>query len=179
VDYRAAVRPRSVGRSTRATRRTRGDRWLRLPHAYWTDQHYRTLSMPAKTVLLIALSRPAGFSLPEHKGPDRYGASPDSIGDGLRELINTGLLYRDHEWVSAPRSTNGWTQRHLYTLHDAFSAVELDKAARSRDAKPDTDTDTGTDTDTVAVAVAVAGEVASEVPAGDQVIDLTAYRRSS
>lgn len=122
--------------------RTRNDRWLRLPHAYWVEGYYRTLSLPAKVVLLIALSLPDGFPLPEDRGPGWYGVSPDTIGTGLRELININLLQRRWEWVRAPRATHGWTQQHQYTLLGSFSTEERNKAARGRDEVIDPDPDT-------------------------------------
>ena len=41
-----------------------GDWWLQLPYAYWMEGHFLTLSLPAKAMLLIALSLPDGFRLP-------------------------------------------------------------------------------------------------------------------
>jgi hypothetical protein len=46
-----------------------GELWLKLPYTYWRDQHYIRLSLRAKTVLLIALSLPTTFYLPQDKAP--------------------------------------------------------------------------------------------------------------
>lgn len=121
--------------------RTRGNRWLQLPHAYWTADHYRTLTLPAKAILLVALTRPDGFQLPERFGPDWYGISPDTVGDGLRELIKRELLNREFTWVEASRAAHGWTQVHRYTLLGPYSAAARTAATRSRDTDTDTDTD--------------------------------------
>jgi hypothetical protein len=52
--------------------------YLKLPHAYWTERHYETLSLPAKAILLVALSLRSRFPLPYERGPAWYGLSPDS-----------------------------------------------------------------------------------------------------
>jgi hypothetical protein len=111
---------------------TRDDKWLQLPLTYWLDGHYLDLSLAAKIALLIALSRPDGFPLPEHMAPDWYGVSPDLIGDGLRELLQKELLEREFEWIRAPRSETGWTQTVKYTLIGSFSAEARKEASRSR-----------------------------------------------
>lgn len=108
------------------------DRWLQLPHAYWLEGHYETLRLPAKVMLLVALSRPDRFPLPYEFAPEWYGASSDSAEEGLRELRNAGLLDVDQNWVLAPRSEIGWTVQLLYTLQGSFSQAERTKAARSR-----------------------------------------------
>ena len=33
-----------------------GENWLQLPHAYWLDEFHRSLSLPGKAMLLVALS---------------------------------------------------------------------------------------------------------------------------
>jgi hypothetical protein len=111
------------------------DRWLQLPHSYWLERHYETLHLPAKVMLLVALSLPDGFRLPYEFAPAWYGVSPDSAEEGLRELRNAGLLAVDLNWVPAPRSETGWTVQFLYTLQGSFSKAERTKAARGRTAK--------------------------------------------
>lgn len=112
--------------------RRRGDRWLQLPHAYWTDGHYRALSLPGKACLLVALTLQDGFQLPERCGPEWYGISPETVGDGLRELIKKELLNREFDWVRADRAAHGWTQVHHYTLLGPYSAAARAVAARGR-----------------------------------------------
>lgn len=80
------------------------DWWLQLPHAYWLEGHYKTLRLPAKVMLLIALSRPDGFPLPYDRAANWYEVSSDSAEEGLRELRDTGLLAVERNWVKAPRS---------------------------------------------------------------------------
>ncbi|MGH3614595.1 MAG: hypothetical protein ACRDRK_18800 [Pseudonocardia sp.] len=119
--------------------RTRGERWLQLPHAYWTENHYETLSLPAKTMLLIALTQNDRFKLPEERAPAWYGVSPDSAGDGLRELVSKGFLKRDFVWEEDIRADTGWTKRHLYTLLGSFSKAERKKASNIRNADENSD----------------------------------------
>jgi hypothetical protein len=115
------------------------DRWLQLPHAYWLDQQYKTLSLPAKIMLIVALSRPDSFPMPSHWGPRYYGISSDSTEEGLRELRRVGLLAVETNWVRAPRSETGWTEQLLYTLQGSFSTAERTKASRIRNHAPQDD----------------------------------------
>jgi hypothetical protein len=114
--------------------------YFRLPHAYWLEGHYISLSLPAKVMLLIALSRPDGFPLPYNRAPDWYGVSEDSAEEGLRELRNQELLSFDKRWIKAARSKTGWTEQYMYTLEGSFSEEECAKAAAFRgEAIPDLD----------------------------------------
>lgn len=116
---------------TRPTSKLLSERWLRLPHAYWLEGWTESLSLPAKVVLLIALSLDEGFYLPADRAPDWYGISPDSCDEGLRELRTVGLLASDYTWVKTARSDTGWTRQYTYTLIGSFSRDALDTAARS------------------------------------------------
>lgn len=113
------------------------DWWLQLPHAYWLEGHYKTLSLPAKVMLIIALSRPDGFPMPPRQTPRWYGVSSDSTEEGLRELRAAGLLDVEKTWVKAPKSPTGWTERPLYTLHGSFSSAERRKASLIRNGSVD------------------------------------------
>ncbi len=115
---------------------TRSDRWLQLPHSYWTGRFHETLSLPAKIVLLIALTLPDNFPMRKEMALDWYGVSPDLMGDGLAELGNAGLLVRTRDWVKAPRSDIGWTQVDQYTLVGPFSDDARKAASKSRFAAP-------------------------------------------
>ncbi len=94
--------------------------------------HYKTLYLPAKVMLLIALSRPDGFPLPYDRAPTWYGISSDSAEEGLRELRDTALLAVQRDWVKAPRSETGWTAVLMYTLQGSFSTAERKKVSRIR-----------------------------------------------
>jgi len=130
---------RSYRRPTKG--RTRGNRWLQLPHAYWTAGDYRALTLPAKAVLLVALTLRDGFELPERCGPEWYGISPDTVGEGIRELIKRDLLNREFDWVRADRAAHGWTQVHRYTLLGPYSVAARTAAARGRDGEDEIDVD--------------------------------------
>ncbi|MGH3906905.1 MAG: hypothetical protein ACRDTE_22395 [Pseudonocardiaceae bacterium] len=121
--------------------KTKFERWLQLPHAYWLEGHYAELSLPTKVILLIALSRDDGFSLPQDRAPQWYGISADSADEGLRELVNNGLLHREYRWKEEPRSDTGWTKRYTYTPIGSFSKAERKQASASRQSKPDDVTD--------------------------------------
>lgn len=111
---------------------TKFERWLQLPHAYWIEGHYTDLSLPAKVILLIALSLDDGFALPQDRAPQWYGVSADSADGGLRELVNKGLLYCEYRWEEDSRSDTGWTKRYTYTPIGSFSKAERKKASASR-----------------------------------------------
>ena len=105
------------------------ENWLQFPHSYWLEGHYKTLSLPAKVMLIIALSLQDGFWLPYDYARAWYGVSSDSAEEGLRELRDVGLLDVERTWVKAPRSATGWTERLLYTLQRSFATADRRKAA--------------------------------------------------
>jgi hypothetical protein len=114
------------------------DRWLQLPHAYWLEGHYRTLHLPAKVMLLIALSLQDRFPLPFDRARAWYGVSPDSAEEGLRELRQNQLLHAERRWFKTGRSDTGWAPQLRYTLQGSFSEAERKKASRfRRKATPD------------------------------------------
>jgi hypothetical protein len=118
------------------------DRYFQLPHAYWLEGHYKSLSLPAKVMLLIALSSPDGFPLPAKRARDWYGVSEDSAEEGIRELGNKQLLSFNRRWRKNARSETGWIEQRMYTLEGSFSREERKKAARFRaDAAADADDD--------------------------------------
>jgi hypothetical protein len=107
-------------------------RWFRLPYAYWHEDHFLRLSLPAKALLLVALSLPDGFYLPSERAQGWYGVSPDTAERGLRELRTAGLLHDDRHWVKDQRSETGWTERWTYTLTGPFSQDARRAAANAR-----------------------------------------------
>jgi hypothetical protein len=109
--------------------RSAGDSWLRLPYAYWLEDYFLTLSLPAKAMLLIALSLPDGFFLPSERVGTWYGISSDSAERGLRELREAALFHVNREWIRNQRSDTGWTERRSYTLSGSFSTSARAAAA--------------------------------------------------
>lgn len=101
---------------------TARQQYLKLPHAYWTERHYETLSLPAKAILLVALSLRPRFPLPYERGPAWYGLSPDSTERGLRDLEKAGLLDYDQDWIKNHRSPTGWIEQRLYVLREPYVA---------------------------------------------------------
>jgi hypothetical protein len=98
-----------------------GTSYMKLPYAYWEDGWYQKLEMPGKTLLLIALSlNNMGFILPEEKGPDWYGLSPDTVGRGLTELQQHQLLDVAEIPKPAPLAPEGFTLERRYTLRVPF-----------------------------------------------------------
>lgn len=117
-------------------------RWLQLPYAYWLQQHFLKLSLPAKALLLVALSLPDGFYLPSERAPEWYGISPDSTEKGLRELRNAGLLDHERQWIKDQRSDTGWRERWTYTLIGSYSPAAR-RAAATGKRKPRGSTEVG------------------------------------
>jgi hypothetical protein len=109
-----------------------GENWLRLPYPYWLDGYYLNLSLPAKAMLLVALSRPDGFYLPAERTKDWYGLSADSALRGLRELRSAGVLDYSKHWRKEQRSKTGWIEQRTYTLTGPFSSAARDAAANHR-----------------------------------------------
>lgn len=108
---------------------SRGEYWLQLPYAYWTEHHYESLTLPAKAMLLVALSLPDRFPLPYERCPQWYGISADTAERGLKELLAQDLLDFDQEWVKNHRSDTGWVEQRRYTLEGVYSQAARKKAA--------------------------------------------------
>ena len=90
--------------------------YFKLSFDYWLDRWHRSLDLPATAVLLIALSLPDRFLLPQHHGAQWYGISRDTVRRGLLTLQRMGLLsYRTVE-KPAPTAPAGVTRDRLYSL---------------------------------------------------------------
>ncbi len=109
--------------------RSRGEYWLQLPYAYWTEHHHETLALPAKAMLLVALSLPDGFPLPYDRCPQWYGISADTAKRGLKELTAKSLLDFEQDWIKNHRSDTGWVEQRQYTLQGVYSQAARKKAA--------------------------------------------------
>ena len=95
--------------------------YFKLPHAYWLEGHYRTLSLAAKAMLLIALSLPADFRLVYERAKPWYGLSGDTAGRGLRELVKADVLIAASHYVKDPKSDTGWREERHYKLIGSYS----------------------------------------------------------
>ena len=99
-----------------------GDNYFGLPFAYWTDEQawYRTLSLPAKAMLLVGSTLKPGFILPGERVPEWYGISESTAQRGLHELREVGLLNRSISYKSTPLEKVPLTEVHHYTLVPPF-----------------------------------------------------------
>lgn len=111
------------------------ERYLKLPHEYWTEGWSGQLKLPAKVMLLIALSLDDGFYLPVEKGPPWYGISSDTVSRGFEQLIHDELLAVDISQKKAPLSPQGFTTERHYTLKPPFGPVRAQALAKRRTVK--------------------------------------------
>jgi hypothetical protein len=105
--------------------------YFSLPHAYWLEQHYRTLSLAAKVMLLIALSLQDDFYLAYERAKAWYGISADTAGRGLRELVAAGILVAERAWVKNHRSDTGWIEERHYRLTGPYAKERPDSTHRT------------------------------------------------
>ena len=95
-----------------------------LPPEFWTKEYFEQLSLPGMAVLLILLGETnkkdeAWFT---HVTMGKwYGLSTRSVASALSELETIGILNAREEWVRAPLSGIGHTQRTWYSLTGSFS----------------------------------------------------------
>jgi len=94
--------------------------YLQLSYAYWLEEWDKKLGLPAKAMLLIALSQSAEFSLPQEKASEWYGLSADTVGRGLGQLGDEGLLKHRRRYKDAPLSPLGYTEEIRYRLQAPF-----------------------------------------------------------
>jgi hypothetical protein len=97
--------------------------YFKLPYAYWEGNFHNRLSMPAKAILLIALSLQDDFILPTERGREWYGLSRDTVRKGLRDLRVPGLLTMREETKLAPLTALGYTKQRRYSLKVPFGVV--------------------------------------------------------
>jgi DNA-binding transcriptional ArsR family regulator len=90
--------------------------YLTIPFAYWTDGWFKSLSLPAKAMLLIARDVPDHSPLPSERMPTWYGISERTARRGLRELREAGLVAVSKEFKEAPLAPEGYTAVNYYTL---------------------------------------------------------------
>lgn len=97
-----------------------GGDYFRLPYSYWEGNYQNRMGLPAKAVLLIALSLQDDFALPADRGAVWYGISRDTVRTGLRTLELLGLLRHRVERKSAPLERTGYTLERRYRLNAPF-----------------------------------------------------------
>ncbi len=103
----------------------RGDRYFRLPVAYWldTDNHWSaTLGLPAKAMLLVALSRSDRDSFcRSRKSRTGTGCLQTPPSAGSQNLCRRKVLGRARVPKKAPLAPQGLTYDTHYTLRRDFS----------------------------------------------------------
>jgi hypothetical protein len=99
--------------------------YFKLPYTYWRGNFENRISLPAKAVLLIALSLRDDFILPTARGVQWYGLSRDTVRKGLRDLRLLGLLSVRQVPKIAPLTPLGYTLERRYTLSGPFTRASL------------------------------------------------------
>lgn len=101
---------------------TAGDPYLQVPVAYWRDENEwcKKLKLPAKAMLLVALSLRPPFVLPVEKAPAWYGISADTAQRGLASLQKHEFLKVARTPKRAPLAPKGFTYDSRYTLQGGF-----------------------------------------------------------
>jgi hypothetical protein len=119
---RALTLLREDGSGDPYTHPAREGDYFKLPHAYWEGNFHNRLSLPAKALLLIALSLREEFTLPTDRGAGWYGLSSDTVKNGLRDLRTHGLLSAWSVTRPAPLTALGYTHERHYRLKEPFAA---------------------------------------------------------
>jgi hypothetical protein len=90
--------------------------YLKLSYDYWLERWHTSLDLAATAVLLIALSLPDRFLLPQKHAAEWYGVSRDTIQRGLKSLRDFGLLTYAPVSKAAPSAPTGMTVDRIYSL---------------------------------------------------------------
>jgi hypothetical protein len=101
------------------------DRFLQLPHAYWLDDWFARLDLPATAMLLVALHEKPSFELPTEHMPAWYGWSADTAERGFATLEELDLLTKTARLKKAPLSPTGLTKVNVYRLIGPFARTPL------------------------------------------------------
>ncbi len=96
--------------------------YFKLNFAYWQDGLDESLSLPAKAMLLIALSLKDWFYLPYEKAKAWYGISAETVETGLHELEKKTVIERQKKYKKAPLAPLGYTEDRLYRLRPPFGS---------------------------------------------------------
>jgi len=107
-----------------------GDPYLVLPHAFWRDGLYATLSWPALATLLILLKETGGKPTAElniDRAQEFYGISRTTAETGLTELRQRQILQSSDRWVTDHDSGDGRRRASEHTLLGPFSTEARDQ----------------------------------------------------
>jgi hypothetical protein len=105
--------------------------WFSVPHLYWRDDFYISMTLPAKAMLLVALSMNDAFTLPFERVAQWYGISPSTAKRGFSELSKLGILSHSRGWRMDPKSPTGYAEVRTYQLQGPWS-LQARKAATMR-----------------------------------------------
>lgn len=97
--------------------------YFKLPFAYWLEGWHSRLSLPAKGVLLAAMSRRSADIPITDEGFSRwYGFSAATVARGREQLLQLGLIEKtgEEEYPSL-NLINGVGTRPLYSLRPPFT----------------------------------------------------------
>jgi hypothetical protein len=118
---------------TRPRERTTTDPgWFTVPHLYWTGDFYKTLDMPAKAMLLIAMSSKDEFELPLDRVKEWYGISKSTAKRGFQTLEDRGIIVWDQRWRPEPKSPTSWAEVRTYRLLSPWTLKERTDAMSAR-----------------------------------------------
>lgn len=90
--------------------------YFKLSFDYWLERWHTSLDLAATAVVLIALSLPDKFVLPQRHAAEWYGISRDTVQRGLKSLQDLGLLTYTLTSKVAPTSPTGVTVDRIYSL---------------------------------------------------------------
>ncbi|MEW1682873.1 hypothetical protein [Streptomyces sp. NPDC093594] len=97
--------------------------YFKLPYEYWDSNWHNRLTLPAKAVLLIAMSlRKPEFTLPDRWTSQWYGISEATVTRGRAQLEDKGIIaVAREETTSSLKEMHGFGKRTYYRLDDPFN----------------------------------------------------------
>lgn len=95
--------------------------YFKLPYEFWHEGWHLRLSLPGLAVLLIGLSLPAGFLLPQERAAEWYGISRDTVRRGIDQLRGEKLIEFRTATKRAPQSPIGISSERRYKLRPPFA----------------------------------------------------------
>ena len=114
---------------------SRGSDYFTLPLAYFRDEWYAKLDLPATAVLLIALNLSRSrtwFELRTERAAEWFGISADTLQRGLDELREKKLLEVHARRVRDARARYGVTTVNEYRLLPPFDVPRVQTKSKKR-----------------------------------------------
>jgi hypothetical protein len=94
--------------------------YIALPYDFWRDGWNEKLDLPALVVLMIGMSLPKGFILPQGHVQRWYGISPATLSKGIKTLRHLDLLQVNRDAEAAPLAPEGFRYVYRYTVLEPF-----------------------------------------------------------